>query len=243
MRYFLLAAVALLSMPALVQAQSVPWNVAVVIYGAVDADCHGTPMRAVTTPIMRANAEAEAREFEALVESWSAAEIQITILDYPLLTRLTPVPGKCWPIPSDIDDYPVGFDSVLVLHPWQIDPTFGAPTAGRAYSGVLPTGTHGVAIIPDGSEWYSNNLAGVMLHEWLHGVQAWFDVEDRIDIDLGSEQTVVSVLITPAMWDAYGTPTHPGDRVIENALPSTPAPVVAPTPQAVPPLPDTTMSP
>lgn len=146
-------------------------RVAVLIYERTTVECQGTAFDVAMTPSMLALAEPESRAFAAKAAHWSGVPVEVSIERRPVLSSVTSLEPRhdCWPTTADVAPYPAGYDAVLVL--WAAGPC-SADVPGQCvnHRAGRASGTHGTALVPDGSAWSAETvLSDVMMHEWLHG--------------------------------------------------------------------------
>ena len=179
-RLFVIAAVLVgaLVAPAPAAAAATPWDVGVLIYRSIDADCNG---RRVTGTLERVEIDpaAMAERFAVTIDAWSGVDHRTTIYEMGTLTSVTDAGSYCWPTAADVS-LPGGHDSYIVVYDSDgTDPAAGVnPYYGLAFVGVTSGGyTWSTAMMPDGDEWWFPHDAYpelVMVHEWLHGVAGFY---------------------------------------------------------------------
>ena len=172
------AAGALLAAPAPARAAT-SWDVAVLIYRAVDVDCQGRRITSSLANVAHDPADV-ARRFGSTATSWSdgGAAVTVTVIEAGTLRSASPNGTGCWPAPADVA-IPSGFDSIVVMYEADAEDVPGMnPWGGLAFEGLVAGSyTYATIPIPDGDEWWfwSNPTPELgAVHEWLHGAGGYY---------------------------------------------------------------------
>ena len=156
------------------------WRVAVVVYDSINATCQG---RSIVASLEDGETDVQ----EALADLQAAANriaaagdgsVSFTVLRPGTLTGdLTPTDtDACWPAPSDVSDYPVGYDAVYVLYETDADPGQALnPWGGLSYGcGGCPLYV-AQPIWDGGQDWFDTGYnVSIFLHEFGNTLTAFY---------------------------------------------------------------------
>ena len=166
----LLAVLVLLLTPAPVHAVTT-WKVAVVVYDAVSATCNGRLVEHRVAEIEVSEALADLKTAAAKIDAAGDGALSFTVIRAGTLTKVSPIDAwGCWPSEHDIA-WPVGFDSVYVLHPNGLH-----QWGGLSYTSLVNGSTYATQPIWDGdTDWFDGGYnVGIFLHEWGNGVGGFY---------------------------------------------------------------------
>lgn len=225
---FLIGVLALAVSPSAASAHPIEeWTWAVITYREVDAMCGDRHVRARMTDDEWAQQDNIARELKRLVKAWRPRwPINIDFIRRERLTKVS-APGsngQCWPNRDSVppagpySSHYVLFDHRDANGQWAIGGGI-AVICGSCYHG----GTYGVGI---GVEAALSSLVDIAIHEWLHGVAAWFrsrgvfvcDVHEmgRYGFVNGQQRAFYRAIIASTLPDLNGDGV--GDGVSHRAL-------------------------
>lgn len=223
-----LSLLALLAYAFPVQAAEPDWEVAVIIFASVAAECHGVPAVTALSPDQIAVERQHAADFAALVADWTygAYSVSLDVIERPALTHLDAIgPLDCWPTPESLDasgGWPTGYDSIIVI--WPADTADGkhlSHRAGWAY-GVPMRGSTYATVAATGSDPFraDTHVPSAMVHEWMHGVLGAVGAHDDIDEHPGYEH------LRARLVEVSGAvpPTPSPEPIREGTLPDTAMP-------------------